>query len=82
MKVKVEKVEKVGKAELLALAPGESKVFILPTGLKKASAQAQTYKMPILYPRKGILRYSFRTPKKEEGYPDYALQITAIRNDE
>lgn len=72
----MEKVEKVGVHELMAIPSGESRTFVLPTGAARASAQAQAYKQPLLNPRNDVERYACKSLKPtEEGFP---LEITAV----
>ncbi len=73
------KVGKVGVSELSDIQPGETVVFVLPTGASRASGAVQAYKMPILNPRDGIVRYSCKClPPTEYGYP---LEVKAVTDD-
>ena len=72
----MEKVNKVGVPELMAIPAGETRTFILPTGAKRASAQTQAYKAPILNPRPDVERYECRSLKpNDDGFP---ISIKAV----
>lgn len=76
--MKGEKTERVGVAELKTILPGETKIFLLPTGAKRYSAQAQAYKMPLANPRKHIVKYTCRSlPPTDDGL--FPLAITAVK---
>ena len=73
----MEKVNKVGVPELMAIPAGETKTFILPTGSKRASAQTQAYKQPLLNPRPDVERYECKSLKPtDDGFP---ISITAVK---
>lgn len=76
--MKGEKLERVGVAELKTILPGETKTFLLPTGAKRFSAQAQAYKMPLTNPRKYVAKYTCKSlPPTKDGW--FPLVVTAIR---
>lgn len=72
----MKKIERIGVHELLEIPPGETRVFLLPTGAARASAQAQAYKQPVLNPREDVERYSCKSLKPtKNGFP---IEITAV----
>lgn len=76
----MDKVEKVGVVELSSIQPGETKTFSLPTGSARASAQSQAYRMPVLHPRTGVVRYRCKSIQPSEG--NFPVEITAVSYDE
>lgn len=70
------KIDKVGVEELKGIAPGQTKAFWFATGAARASAQSQAYRMPILNPRDGVLRYACKSYEEDDGY---VVEITAVR---
>lgn len=77
--------EKVTVYEILHIAPGERKVFELPSGKAMYSAKNTAYVQPKMNPRTDVERYMCEELGVEDGI--YKLAITAIpkgeaKNDE
>lgn len=72
-------IKRVGRKQILAIKPGKTAVFTLPTGRARESARSTCSGLQLIHPRPGVLRYSCKyLSPTSEGFP---IAITAIRND-
>lgn len=68
--------EKVTVYEILHIAPGERKVFELPSGKAMYSAKNTAYVQPKMHPRPDVERYQCEELGEMDGV--FGLAITAI----
>ena len=66
-----------GVKDLRAMAPGEVKTFVLPTGARRAVFSTTAYREPLVHPREDVLRYKLHQHKVDEN-GEYPLTVTAI----
>lgn len=68
--------EKVTVYEILHIAPGERKLFYVPSLEKMKSASNLAWMMPKLHPRPDVSNYKCERVDRKDGV--YTLAITAI----
>lgn len=72
-------MDKIQAKDILAIRPGETKLFVLPTGKAAASARSLAYQQTWLNPRPKVVRYSTIIQPQEDG--SALLSITAVKRD-
>lgn len=68
--------ERVAQQDLLALKPGESKVYLLPSELARHSAQTTASNTSRFYPRADVLKYACKKVAEADGV--FPIMITAV----
>lgn len=68
-------MEKLTVKDILSIKPGQTKLFILPSGRAAVNGRALAYQQPITNPRPDVEKYSCLLQLVDEGA---VLSVTAV----